>query len=174
MKKLVILLSSLIVAPLAAQVMVENKLSLLELDAQRVMNMFRDLSQNMSIASISESIVSHDAQMLKNALQDVISLNKVVNSQINVAIQFWNAYLDGIPTPTDDQIRLGHVVNSLIETIRSLSLRSSLDQAMILSFIKKHFGENQNTRTAPKTDLATAVEAKSVTVEDRWKMMRIQ
>jgi len=171
MKKMVMLVASLLIVTSAiyADVMVENKLNLLELDAQKTMQGFNDLSKNMSIATISESIVSHNAHMLETALQDLISLNKSVHSQVNIAVQFWNMYLDKT-VPTMETYLLGQVINSLIGTIRALSLRSSTDQAMILSLIKSTFKNDAQGQQ----EVAIAVEAKAATVEDRWKSMRIQ
>ncbi len=149
----------------------DSRLNLLELDAKKSLQGFNDLSRNMSISMVSESIISRDAQMLKGALQDVINLNKMVNSQVNVAIQFWNVYLDSIKLPTMETYLLGQVMNSLIGTIRALSLRSSLDQAMILSFIKKYFSEES---AIAQPEMATTIEIKDAAIEDRWKMMKIE
>lgn len=169
MKKMVMLAASLlVVAGSHADVMVENTLNLLELDAQKTMQGFNDLSKNMSIAAISESIVSHNAHMLETALQDLINLNKSVHSQVSIAVQFWNMYLDRT-VPTMETYLLGQVINSLIGTIRALSLRSSADQAMILSLIKSSFKNDAQS----SQDVAIAVQAKEVSVEDRWKSMRI-
>lgn len=168
-KGLLMLFLSVAMPMLGGNLMVESKLNLIELDAKKSMQGFNDLSKNMSIATISESIVSHDANMLKSALQDVINLNKMVNSQVNVAIQFWNIYLDSVRLPTMESYLLGQVMNSLIGTIRALSLRSSLDQAMILSFIKKHFSEEEQM----SSDVSTTVEVSGSTIEDRWKKLKI-
>ncbi|MDR3550425.1 MAG: hypothetical protein P4L31_03360 [Candidatus Babeliales bacterium] len=168
MKRVLILASCMIASHIYADVMVENRLNLLELDAQKAMQGFNDLTQNMSIATVSESIVSHNAQMLESALGDLVNLNKTVNSQVNVAVQFWNMYLDTVKVPTMDTYLLGQVMNSLIGTIRALSLRSSVDQAMILSFIKTNFNNDD------VNNVAVAVEAKEVTIEDRWQSMRVQ
>lgn len=172
MKKSIIILVLFIAYPIMGfQFLPDNRLNLLELDARKSLQGFNDLSKNMSISAISESIISRDAQLLKGALQDVISLNKMVNSQVNVAIQFWNVYLDSIKLPTMETYLLGQVMNSLIGTIRALSLRSSLDQAMILSFIKKYFSEDQ---AVVQSEVATTIEVKDAAIEDRWKMMKIE
>ena len=170
MKKVVLVLLSIAASQAYADVTVDNKLNLLELDAQKTMQGFNDLTQNMSIAAVSESIVSHNAQMLESALGDLVNLNKTVNSQVNVAVQFWNMYLDTVKIPTMDTYLLGQVMNSLIGTIRALSLRSSVDQAMILSFIKTSF----NNEEAQTNNIAFAVDTKEVTIEDRWQSMRMQ
>jgi hypothetical protein len=156
-----------------ANVMFDGRLNILELDAKKALQGFNDLSKNMSIASISESIVSRDALMLKDALSDVINLNKMVNSQVNVAIQFWNVYLDSVKIPSLETYLLGQVMNSLIGTIRALSLRSSLDQAMILSFIKKYFSEEQQPQFM-RPEMATTIDVRESCIEDRWKCMKIQ
>lgn len=170
MKRVLILASCIIASQSCADVMVESKLNLLELDAQKAMQGFNDLSQNMSIAAVSESIVSHNAQMLEAALGDLVNLNKTVNTQVNVAVQFWNMYLDTVKMPSMDTYLLGQVMNSLIGTIRALSLRSSVDQAMILSFIKTGF----NNDTMPSDNVAVAIQVQDATIEDRWQSMRIQ
>jgi hypothetical protein len=168
-------LSSLILSfatsTVATNTIIDSRLNILETDARKAMQGFNDLSKNLSIATISESIVSHDAQLLKGALQDVINLNKTVNSQVNVSIQFWNMYLDSVKIPTMESYLLGQVMNSLISTIRALSLRSSLDQAMILSFVKKYFSEDT---MSPKTEVRNTVEIQETTVEDRWKSLKIE
>ena len=172
MKKNIIMCMLFIAYPLAGvQFFGDSRLNLLELDAKKSLQGFNDLSRNMSISMVSESIISRDAQMLKGALQDVINLNKMVNSQVNVAIQFWNVYLDSIKLPTMETYLLGQVMNSLIGTIRALSLRSSLDQAMILSFIKKYFSEES---AIAQPEMATTIEIKDAAIEDRWKMMKIE
>jgi len=170
MKRVLILGLCMVASQSCADVMVENRLNLLELDAQKALQRFNDLTQNMSIAAVSESIISHNAQMLESALGDLVNLNKTVNSQVNVAVQFWNMYLDTVKMPTMDTYLLGQVMNSLIGTIRALSLRSSVDQAMILSFIKTSFTNDD----AQSNDVSIAIEAKELTVEDRWKSMRVQ
>lgn len=149
----------------------ESKMNLLELDAKKALQGFNDLSRNMSISMISESIISRDAHMLKNALKDVIDLNKMVNSQVNVAIQFWNVYLDSVKIPSLETYLLGQVMNSLIGTIRALSLRSSLDQAMILSFIKKYFSDEPQYM---RPEMSSTIDAQESTIEDRWKCMKIE
>lgn len=170
MKRVLLLASCMIASHMGADVIVENRLNLIELDAQKTMQGFNDLTQNMSIAAVSESIVSHNAQMLENALGDLVNLNKTVNSQVNVAVQFWNMYLDTVKIPTMETYLLGQVMNSLIGTIRALSLRSSVDQAMILSFIKTSF----NNDDMQSNNVAIAIDAKDVTIEDRWQSMRMQ
>jgi len=123
----------------------------------------------MSVVSISQSIVMQDEKFLKQALQDVISLNKTVNTQVNLAIQFWNMYLSSVKMPTMDSYLLGQVMNTLIGTIRALSLRSSLDQALILNLIK----HNNDRVMQPAGDLTQAIEAKGVSIEDRWQRLKI-
>lgn len=151
-----------------ANLLLNTKLDVVETESKKVTSNFNDLSKNMSIAQVSESIVSHDPAQLKDALQDVINLNKLVNSQVNVAINFWNIYLDSVRLPSAETYLLGQVMNSLITTIRALSLRSSLDQAMILSLIKKQFNDEPK-----QNNVGFAVEAKESRIEDRWKNLRI-
>jgi len=168
MKKIVMVASCLIVMHTYAEMIENNTLNQLEIDAQKAIQGFNNLSQNMSIASVCESIVTHNTQMLENALGDLVNLNKTVNSQVNVALGFWNMYLDTVKVPTMDTYLLGQVINSLVGTIRALSLRSSVDQAMLLSLVKKDFNADE-----PRTEsVDIAIEAKEVTVEDRWKSLR--
>ena len=139
-----------------------------ERDAQRNMQAFNDLSKSISISDISESIVSSDAQILKTALRDVMDLNQMVNTQMNASIQLWNVYLDSIKIPSAETYLLGQVMNSLITTIRALNLRSSVDQSMILSLVKKHFNEDSDSRS----DFGQAVDVRDTRVETRWKSLR--
>ena len=171
MKRVLVLSSCFIASFSCADVMVENRLNLLELDAQNAMQGFNDLTQNMSIARVSESIVSHNAQMLESALGDLVNLNKTVNSQVNVAVQFWNMYLDTVQVPTMDTYLLGQVMNGLIGTMRALLLNSNVDRAMLLSLIQKDFNDVDST-SAQNMDVT--IQAKEATIEDRWKSLRVQ
>lgn len=139
-----------------------------ERDAQKNMQAFNDLSKSISISDISESIVSSDAQILKAALRDVMDLNQMVNTQMNASIQLWNVYLDSIKIPSAETYLLGQVMNSLITTIRALNLRSSVDQSMILSLVKKHFNEDVDSRP----DFNQAADVRDARVETRWKSLR--
>jgi hypothetical protein len=134
------------------------------------MQAFNDLSKSISIADLSESIVSNDAQTLKNALRDVMDLNQLVNSQLNSSIQLWNIYLDNVRVPTMDAYLLGQVMNSLITTMRALTLRCSVDQSMILSLVKKQFSED----SSPRSEGNQAVDPRDVRAENRWKALRIE
>lgn len=158
----------LILAHMFAMPAMGNGVNTAERDAQKNMQAFNDLSKNISIADISESIVSHDAQILKTALRDVMDLNQMVNLQMNASIQLWNVYLDSIKIPSMETYLLGQVMNSLITTIRALNLRSSVDQSMILSLVKKHFNEDDSSQN----DFAQAVDVQDARVQTRWKSLR--
>ena len=169
MRKILLLAMVFVSVPILALDSLFTQLDVLEGDAKKTSENFNDLSKNMSVASISQSIVMQDEKFLKQALQDVISLNKTVNTQVNLAIQFWNMYLSSVKMPTMDSYLLGQVMNTLIGTIRALSLRSSLDQALILNLIK----HNNDRVMQPAGDLTQAIEAKGVSIEDRWQRLKI-
>lgn len=152
----------------AASAIAGNNLNLVERDAQKNMQAFNDLSKSISIADLSESIVSSDAQTLKSALSDVMDLNQMVNSQVNTSIQLWNVYLDSVRVPSMETYLLGQVMNSLITTMRALTLRCSVDQSMILSLVKKYFNDDGGSRS----DFSQAVDARDVRVESRWRSLR--
>ena len=145
-------------------------LNMVERDAQKNMQAFNDLSRTISIADLSGSIVSHDALRLKSALQDVMNLNEMVNSQVNVSIQLWNMYLDSVKIPSMDTYLLGQVMNSIITAMRAITLRCSVDQSMILSLVKKHFNEDDYSQS----DFGGSIDARDSRVESRWRSLRIE
>ena len=159
-----------IMQAMSAHMILGGTLNTVERDAQKNMHAFNELSKNMSIADLSESIVSNDAQVLKNALHDVMDLNQMVNAQVNTSIQLWNIYLDSVKIPSMETYLLGQVMNSIITAMRAITLRCSVDQSMILSLVKKHFNEDDDVRS----DFGHAVGMCDSRVESRWKSLRIE
>jgi hypothetical protein len=140
----------------------------IEFDAQKNMQSFNDLSRSISISDISESIVSNDAQELKKALRDVMDLNQMVNAQVHASMQLWNMYLDSVKVPSMETYLLGQVMNSLITSIRALTLRSSVDQSMILSLVKKHFNDESDSRS----DFGQTMDSRDARFENNWRSLR--
>ena len=140
----------------------------LEISAKTSATDYKDLSQKINISGVSQSIVAHDAVALKDALQDVIRLNRTITSQIESAMGFWNLYLDSVQAPTHEGYLLGQVMSSFLGSLRSLFLRSSVDQAMLLSLIKKNFD------TDNQPNVQQAVEVQGTTIEDRWSALKAE
>jgi len=143
-------------------------LSVVDRVAQKNMQAFNELSKRLSIADISQSIVSNDAQQIKAALQDLMSLNKVVSSGVSDSVNLWNEYLESVENPTKNDYFLGQVMNSMITAIRALTLRSSVDQSMILSLVKKLGAQDRSY-----SELGQSVDVRGSRVENNWKSLRI-
>jgi len=128
------------------------------------MQSFNDLSSSINIADLAESIVSNNSQALKDGLRDIMELNGMVNSQVNTSMQLWNIYLDN---PMDKYL-LGQVMNSLITSIRALTLRSSVDQALILSLIKQNFNDDNSS----SSDFGQRMDSRESRSDNNWRSLR--
>lgn len=175
MKKYIIVFS--VFAVLAVSASTNSRiLSSIERDVQQNMQSFNDVSRSLDITDLSRAITSRDGQALKTALQDVMELNELVNNQLNAAIQLWNMYLDSVKLPSMETYLLGQVINSLITTLRALTLRSSVDQAMILSLVKKHFNgavkRHFSGDDEDPSDFGHLVDARDIHVQSRWRSLR--
>lgn len=147
-----------------------GNLTMIEREVQKNMQLFNDLSRTISIADLSQSIVSHDSHILKTALHDVMDLNQMVNAQVNTSIQLWNMYLDSVKVPSMETYLLGQVMNSIITAMRAITLRCSVDQSMILSLVKKHFNDQEY---ASRSDFNRACDISSSRIESRWRSLYI-